>query len=374
MAEEGQQLQERTESATPKRREEARKKGQVPRSKDLVSAVLVFGGTLLLFWLGTKMLLQLKVIMAQSLSVSRQDLFDISAPSRLLGAALGDFLWMIFPFILLTLILSVLGSILLGGLVFSEETFSLKGERLDPLKGLQRIFSLHGLFELAKSLLKTIVVVGVSILVLWFSRDSFWALSSGSLGDALVHMVGFLQSGFLWIAASLVLIAAVDVPYQIWEHERKLKMTLHEVREELKETEGSPEVRQRVRQLQREMARRRMIAEVPKAQVVVTNPNHYAVALHYDADTMKAPKVVAKGIDMVALNIKSIALEHNVPVVEAPMLARVLYKHCGLEEEIPTLLYIAVAQVLAYVYRLNQTGSSEPFTLDESTIPMELIQ
>jgi len=187
-------------------------------------------------------------------------------------------------------------------------------------------------------------------------------------------MVGFLQSGFLWIAASLVLIAAVDVPYQIWEHERKLKMTLHEVREELKETEGSPEVRQRVRQLQREMARRRMIAEVPKAQVVVTNPNHYAVALHYDADTMKAPKVVAKGIDMVALNIKSIALEHNVPVVEAPMLARVLYKHCGLEEEIPTLLYIAVAQVLAYVYRLNQTGSSEPFTLDESTIPMELIQ
>jgi len=320
------------------------------------------------------MLLQLKVIMAQSLSVSRQDLFDISAPSRLLGAALGDFLWMIFPFILLTLILSVLGSILLGGLVFSEETFSLKGERLDPLKGLKRIFSLHGLFELAKSLLKTIVVFGVTILVLWLSRDSFWALSSGSLGDALAQMVDFLQSGFLWIAASLVLIAAVDVPYQMWEYERKLKMTIHEVREELKETEGSPEVRQRIRQLQREMARRRMIAEVPKAQVVVTNPNHYAVALQYDADTMKAPKVIAKGIDMVALNIKSIALEYNVPVVEAPMLARVLYKHCRLDEEIPTLLYIAVAQVLAYVYRLNKMGSSEPFTLDESTIPMELIQ
>lgn len=374
MAAEEQQLQERTEPATPKRREEAKKKGQVARSRDLTSAVLVFGGTLLLFWLGSKMMVQLKTVMAQSLAVSRQDLFDGMAPGRFLGAAFADFLWMIFPFLTLALVLAILGSVLLGGLVFSEETFALKGERLNPISGLKRVFSLRGLFELGKSLLKTFIVFGVSVLVLWLHRDDFWAMGVGNLGDAIASMASFLQVGFVWIAASLILIAALDVPYQIWEQERKLKMTIQEVREELKETEGSPEMRQRIRQLQRDLARRRMMLEVPKAQVVVTNPEHYAVALRYDSESMKAPKVVAKGVDMVALNIKTVAKAHTVPVIEAPMLARALYKHCKLEAEIPALLYIAVAQVLAYVYRLNQKGQVEPFVLDESTIPVELVQ
>src|SRR5690606_30563123 len=229
-----------------------------------------------------------------------------------------------------------------------------KLERMNPLKGLGRMFSAHGLVELVKSILKALVIGSLAAFAVWRERELVFAFTSMPLESAIPQFFHELLFAALLIVSGLALVAAVDVPFQLWQFRRRMRMTRDEVKRENKEQEGDPHVKARVRSIQREMARRRMMAEVPKADVVVTNPTHFSVALKYDTAQAGAPMVVAKGSGEIALRIRELAAEHKVPLLEAPPLARALHAHCELGEAIPAQLYTAVAEVMAYVYRLNQ--------------------
>jgi flagellar biosynthesis protein FlhB len=260
---------------------------------------------------------------------------------------------------------AMLAPLLIGGWNISAEALAPKWDRLSPLAGLKRMFSIQGVLELCKSLARFGVVAVVAVLVLWIQADELLALGREPLHFAIGHALGIVGWALTALAGSLVLIAAVDVPLSLWQHHRSLRMTKQEVRDENKETEGNPEVKGYIRSRQQEVARRRMMQDVPKADVVVTNPTHYAVALRYDEHRMRAPVVVAKGQDLVAARIREIAGEHGVPILEAPPLARALHAGCNLGDEIPARLYVTVAQVLAYVYQLRaarRTGAAPPAT------------
>jgi flagellar biosynthetic protein FlhB len=243
--------------------------------------------------------------------------------------------------------------------------------RLDPLQGLSRIVSLQGVVEMLKAIIKTALIGGVAAWVVWSNIGAVLGLVAEPLNSGMVHLVRLAGSSFLIMAGSMTLVAVIDVPFQVWDHGRKLRMTREEVRQENRETEGDPQVKQRIRSQQREMARRRMMSEIPKADVVVTNPTHYAVALRYQGDAMHAPQVVAKGSHLLAQRIGEIAREHKVPVLEAPPLARALYRHAELGDEVPAALYTAVAEVLAYVYQLRrQQESGGPLPLPPGVLPV----
>jgi flagellar biosynthetic protein FlhB len=239
---------------------------------------------------------------------------------------------------------------------------------------MKRIFSLHGLAELVKALAKFLFLGGVSALLVWTEFEHFVRLATMEVGPAMAAAGRLLGWTTLVVASSAIFLAIVDVPFQLWDYKRQLKMTQQEVRDELKDTEGRPEVRSRIRQLQREVARRRMMEEVPKADVIVTNPTHYAVALRYDASRMQAPVLVAKGTELIAANIRKVGNAHGVPIVEAPLLARSLYFNVELGDPIPTALYLAVAKLLAHVFQLRaarQQGEAAPGVPD-FPIPDEL--
>ncbi len=281
---------------------------------------------------------------------------------------------MLLPFFLVVAVLAVASSVALGGATFSGESLTPKLSKLNPLKGLKRLFSLKGLVELFKALAKFILVGSTTGLVLWNTLDSFLGLSQMELGQAISEMGSLIGGSFVLIASTLILIAMMDVPFQLWEHKRQLKMTKQEVREEMKDTEGRPEVRGRIRNLQREIAQRRMMEEIPKADVIVTNPTHYAIALRYDQEKMMAPEVVAKGSGIVAANIRRVGLEHKIHMVESPMLARAIYFNTELGEAIPAGLYLAVAKILAYVFQLRiyrTDGGLKPEIPTDLTIPEE---
>ncbi|RMG29718.1 MAG: flagellar biosynthesis protein FlhB [Gammaproteobacteria bacterium] len=347
--------QERTEQPTEKRRRDARRKGQVPRSRELntVLMLLVASGALLV--LGDDMVTQLGQVLQEAFRVDRHDLHRAATVVPALGAALRTGFLGILPFLVLMGVVAVGASLALGGWVFSAEALAFRPEKLDPVRGLKRIFSARGAMELAKALVKFVLVGAVGVLLLrgWFAE--MLGLGSEDVARALAHAGHLLAWGFVLLSASLVLVALFDVPFQLWEHTRQLKMTRQELRDELKDTEGKPEVRSRIRQLQQEAARRRMMEAVPEADVVITNPTHFAVALKYEEQRMKAPRVVAKGRGLVAQRIREIARAHDVPLFSAPPLARALYHTTELDAEIPAGLYLAVAQVLAYVYRLRAT-------------------
>jgi flagellar biosynthetic protein FlhB len=238
-----------------------------------------------------------------------------------------------------------------------------------------RTFSWQGAIELAKAVLKTVLLGGVLVAVLWDQAETFALLAAQPLPGALVDMVGLLRAAFVAVMLVLLLVVVIDVPFQLWQHAKQLRMTREEVRKEARETEGSPELRGRIRQLQRDMARRRMMAEVPRADVVVTNPTHYAVALRYQEGRMRAPEVVAKGAREVAERILETAREHSVPVLQAPPLARALHRHAELGEAVPAALYGAVAEVLAWVYQLRLArdyGVAAPARPEELEVPAEL--
>ena len=372
MAEE--QAQERTEEPTPKRLREAREKGQVPRSRELNTTLVLLTGAFAFFFSGPFMLSRLEALVIEGFSIDRATIFDTQTLPAVLFSALGDALLLLAPLLAFLLLAAVLGPLSLGGWAFSAEAVKPKLDKLDPIKGLGRIFSLKGLMELVKTLAKFVVVTAAAALVLWMSEGELLQLGGQSLGTALEHTAQMLLWGFFVLTGVLVLIAAVDVPFQLWEHHRQLRMTRQEVKDELKETEGNPEMRARVRQIQREMAQQRMMAEVPKADVVITNPTHFAVALKYDQHRSAAPRVVARGADLVAKEIRSIALQANVPVFEAPPLARALYWNTRLGQEIPAELYLAVAQVLAYIYQLREfrRGGAYPQPPTHLEVPPEM--
>lgn len=367
--------QEKTEEPTAKRLDDAKKKGQIARSKELNTMAITLIGGMALVGMSGSMGDGLSEIMTSNLTIPRADMFDPLAMTRRLIASIQDALLMLAPFFVVVVVVAVFSSVALGGMAFSGEALTPKLSKLNPIKGLKRLFSMKGLIELTKAMAKFFLVGGATALVLWLTLDSFIGLSGMDLAPAIGELVNLIGWAFVLISSTLILVAAVDVPFQLWDHKRQLKMTRQEVREEMKDTEGRPEVRGRIRQLQREMATRRMMEEVPKADVIVTNPTHYAVALRYNQMRMNAPVVVAKGTELVAANIRRLGAEHEVPIIESPALARAIYFHTELGEPIPAGLYLAVAKILAYVFQLRAYvpgQGSKPVVPDELQIPDEL--
>ncbi len=366
--------QDKSERPTGKRLADARKKGQAPRSRELNTLALTLGGVVLLLAFGPRYAEGLMTTMRVNFRVARADLLDPATLLDHLVGGLRDALLLLAPFFAAMLAIAVLASIALGGFHFSTQALVPKFSKLNPLAGFKRMFSTKGLVELLKAVLKFLLIGGVTVLVLWHDADRLVALGTADVRVAIGEVFDLLASATLLLASTLLLLAVIDVPFQLWEHHRGLRMTKQEVRDEMKDTEGRPEVKGRIRQVQREMAQRRMMAEVPKADVVVTNPTHFAVALRYESG-MTAPRVVAKGADQVAARIRELAGEHQVPVVEAAPLARAIYFNAEVGETIPAALYLAVAQLLAYVFQLQawrEEGGERPAPPDDFPVPGEL--
>jgi flagellar biosynthetic protein FlhB len=350
MAEE--QFQERTEQATPKRLKDAREKGQIPRSKELNAAAIMIAASASLFLLGSHLSTGITGILSQGLTLPRAMIFDTSMLTVQLAATIRAGILLITPFLAICAIVAIASATLLGGWSFSVKSMAFKPEKLNPVEGIKRLFSLKSLMELLKTLGKFLVVGMAAVLMLKTLAGDFLQLSTESIRPALAHTAWLCASALLLMSSALVLIAAIDVPFQLWDHAKKMRMTQQEVRDEHKETEGKPEVKSRIRSTQQEMARRRMMEDVPKADVIVTNPTHFSVALKYD-ESMRAPRVTAKGADLMAHQIRKVAMANNVPMIEAPPLARSLFATAEIGQEVPTQLYASVAQVMAYVYRLR---------------------
>lgn len=351
--------QEKTELPSEKRIREAREKGNVPRSRELSTAAVFGLGVAALLALGGGLSARALDWMRGALS---PDPALVGAPGRLFGHAgelvLG-FMWILAPFLAVTLLACFVSPVLMGGLNVSSKSLVPDLKRLNPLSGLKRIYGPEGLAELLKSLLRVVLVGTTAALVLVPGLPRLRAMPNQPLEQAAGNGLQFALWLMLATAAALMLLGLMDAPYQKWNWRRKLKMTRQELREELKESEGRPEVKGRIRQMQQQMAQRRMMEDVPTADVIVVNPTHYAVALKYDPD-MRAPRIVAKGLDELALRIREVGEAHRVPLVEAPPLARVLYRDGEIGQEIPVKLYAAVAQVLSYVYQLRRWRPGTP--------------
>ena len=366
---------EKTEAASARRLEQAREEGQVPRSRE-VGTFLVLVVAAAAFWLvGPWMVQRVAGIFRRGLILDH----GLATEPKLMLVRLADIsldtLLSFSPLFGALIIAALLSPFFVGSWNFSPKALQPDLSRLNPLKGLSRLVSWNGLVELIKAVVKSSLVGGVAILVLWSESGDLLAMFAQSVEVALSSAGRLLSFSFLAIVSAMLLIVLVDVPFQIWQYHDKLKMTREEVKKEGRELEGNPEVKGRIRQLQREAARKRMMAAVPAADVIVTNPSHYAVALAYKAG-MGAPKLLAKGMGEVALKIREIGAEHAVPTVEAAPLARALYRHAEPDREIPVALYGAVAEVLAYVYQLSswrEAGGSYPLPPRAIAVPAELV-
>lgn len=345
---------ERTQPASPRRLEQAREDGEVALSQELNTFALLAVAGMSVWILGGEILSGLIGLMRSALTLTADDVFQTGQMLRLLGEHGGTGFRAIAPVLTAAFLAALIAPLLLNGWLFTLKPLQPKFSRLNPLAGMGRIFSLHGLVELAKALAKVLMVGGVAALVIWSSLDAVVSLSQESTLSASLHAARLVGWTLLVTIGGMALIAAVDVPYQLWNHAKKLRMSPEDLKREARESEGDPQIKARIRNLQREAARKRMMAEVPKADVIITNPTHYAVALSYRENSMRAPRVVAKGQDLTAQRIRELAGEHRVPIVEAPPLARALYRHAELGDEVPESLYTAVAEVLAYVFQLRR--------------------
>jgi flagellar biosynthetic protein FlhB len=350
--------QERTEKPTARRLEKAREEGQVPRSADLTAAAVLLVAAASLHFLGGSIGTAFLGIMRSGLSLGPGVALDPRLALPTVAAELQRAFVVCAPVLGLTLIAALIAPLALGGWNLSFGALAPDFGRLDPIAGFGRFFSARGAIELGKAFGKFLVVAAIAVAVLREESPRMLALGTAPLAVGIAQAANLASDALLAVSGGLVLIAAIDVPLQLWQHSKKLSMTREEIREEMKESEGSPEVKGRIRRAQRELARRRMMHEVPKAAVVVVNPTHFAVALRYEEGRMRAPLVVAKGTDLIAARIREIATEHAVPVFEAPPLARALYHNVEIGGEIPASLYVAVAQVLTYIYQLKAASAS----------------
>lgn len=368
--------QERTEDPTEKRLSEAREKGQVPRSQELTTVMVLMSSAIAMLFLGERIVESLTTVMTESFTLERKWLFDTSAMLQRLWEMIGIVGFDLLMFMAVTMVAAISAPALIGGWNFSAQAMGIKPEKLSPLRGLKRMFGPQGLVELGKALGKFLLVGGISTFVLWGLRDQLLTLGRQEVEVALAQLGYIVLWGFLAVCASLLLIALIDVPFQKWNHTRQLRMTKQEVKDENKETEGDPEVKGRIRRMQIELSQRRMMEDVPKADVVITNPTHYAVALQYDQSKNGAPVVLAKGSDFMAQQIQLVANRHEVAVLQAPPLTRAIYHSTEIGEQIPSGLYIAVAQVLAFVFQLrryrNQGGRKPHLNPEDLPIPDDL--
>jgi flagellar biosynthetic protein FlhB len=344
---------ERTEEPTPRRLQQARERGQVPRSQELGNFATMIGGSAVLVASGAHLAAKLADLMRGGLEIDAASVADPESMLTRLGADLVESLLLLLPMFAALVIVILAAAVALGGWNFSPQALSPDFTRLSPLAGLRRLFGLRGVSDLAKALLKCAVVGAVCAAVCMHLFQDVIALGHMTPKAAIGRGAGLLAWAFVCLCASLGVIAVIDVPLQIFQFNRSMRMTRQEVRDEAKDSEGRPETKRRIRQMQQQLARRRMMHKVPTADVVIVNPTHFAVALKYDSAKMRAPRVLAKGVDLVALNIRRIAEEHRVPIFESPRLARALYRSTDLDKEIPTALYMAVAQVLSYVFRIR---------------------
>ncbi|KFX70208.1 flagellar biosynthesis protein FlhB [Pseudomonas taeanensis MS-3] len=366
---------DKSEEPTEKRLRESREKGQIARSRELNTLAVTLAGAGGLLASGGSLANALLEIMRGNFTLSREVIMDEHSMGLWLLASGQIALDALMPLFFALLIASIVGPIALGGWLFSAQAMAPKMSRMNPFAGLKRMFSAKALVELGKALGKFIVILAVALVVLSIERDDLLAIAHEPLESAILHASMVVGWSALWMACGLILIAAVDVPFQLWDNKQKLMMTKQEVRDEYKDSEGKPEVKQRIRQLQREMAERRMMQAVPQADVVITNPTHFAVALKYDPSKGSAPVLLAKGGDFTALKIREIAQEHQVMLLESPALARAVFYSTELDQEIPAGLYLAVAQVLAYVYQIRQYQAGKgkrPAPLPDLPIPSDL--
>lgn len=346
--------QEKTEEPTSKRKQQAKDEGQVPRSRELSSAAVLIAGAAYLFFLGDQLVNALVRVFKFNFRFDRMAGFDHHLLINYFVGSILEVAFALAPLFLVLMLATVVPPFLMGSWNFSTKSFMPQFSRLNPLKGVKKMFSLNSLVELIKTLAKFIVVALVAIGVLYFQHERILALANLPFEESIYHGVEIVIFSALIIVCSLLIIVVVDVPYQLWNHNKNLRMTKQQIKDEYKDTEGKPEVKGRIRQLQREMAQRRMMSNVPQADVIITNPTHYSVALKYDAKSNRAPIVLAKGADHVALKIREIANHYEIVVLQAPPLARAIYHHAEVDGEIPEGLYLAVAQVLAYVYQIDQ--------------------
>lgn len=374
MAEENEEGQEKTEEASERRLEKAREEGQVARSRELTTMAVLMGAAIALLVFGSGLGAALERLMRHSFAFDRQSAFDTDQMAIFLYQSLIEAGLGVLPIMIILLIAAIVGSVAIGGLLVSGKAITPQFSRINPFSGLKRMFSMNALVELFKAIAKVGLVLTIAILILQIRREDLLSIAQEPTKMAMIHALWTISWSFLLLSAATILIAAVDVPYQIFDHNKKLRMTKQEVKDEYKDTEGKPEVKQRIRQLQRDMANRRMMQDVPKADLVITNPDHYAVALKYDQKTMVAPVVLAKATDEVAMKIQEIAREYKIEIVRAPPLTRAVYHNTRVGDEIPAGLYVAVAQVLAYVFQLRRyrKGQSPRPGMPDMPIPEEL--
>ena len=374
MAEENDNSQEKTEEPTPRRLEKAREDGQTARSKELatMSVLLAGAGGLLMF--GGSLGAALESIMIDAFTIERAAIYDTRHMSVQLILSAKAAAFALSPILIMLLIAAIAGSIGIGGLLFSAKAIAPKANRMNPIKGLGRMFSMRSLIELVKAIAKVALVLAVAILILNLRTDNLLSIAEQPIVPAMAHVVWTLAWSFFFLSCATIIIALIDVPFQIYDHQKKLRMTKQEVKDEYKDSEGKPEVKGKIRQLQREMAQRRMMQDVPTADVVITNPTHYAVALKYDQMSMGAPVVVAKGADEIAFKIMEIARENKVEILRTPPLTRAVYHNSDIGQEIPDGLYMAIAQVLAYVFQLRQfrKGRGDKPGMPDFPIPPEM--
>jgi len=367
--------QDKTEDPTEKKVKDSRADGQIARSKELTTLVVMLMGAGGLLMFGSDIALMMSELMRDNFTISRETLIDQSYMGKALLSSGMHALIVVLPFLIAMLVAALVGPIMLGGWLFATKSLMPKFSRMNPAAGLKRMFSPHALVELLKSFGKFLITLAVALVVLNNERKDLVAIAHEPLEQAMIHSLMVVGWSSFWMACGLIFIAAADVPFVLYEAHKKLLMTKQEVRDEHKNSEGSPEVKQRIRQLQREMSQRRMMASVPEADVIITNPTHFAVALKYDPEQGGAPMLLAKGTDLVALKIREIGAHNEILILESAALARSIYYSTELDQEIPAGLYLAVAQVLAYVYQIRQFRAGQgkrPDPLGDIKIPPDL--
>lgn len=344
---------EKTEPASQRRLEQAREEGDVPRSREVATFTVLMAAGAGLWVSGSGLVRELSRMLTSGLSLTREQVFNPDILATRILVDVVNVMLACLPIAVAVMVVALASPLLVGGWLFSAKAFTPNFMKLNPLTGIGNMFSTNSLVELVKAIIKSVIVGVVAWMVISRQQQEAIGLMMEPLHMGSVHVLNMLGFSFMVIVGALGFIAAIDAPYQMWHYANKLKMTRQELIQESKESDGNPQIKGKIRQLQREMAKKRMMQEVPTADVVVTNPTHYAVALKYGEGSKGAPRVVAKGTDEVAAKIRELAKEHRVAILEAPPLARALHKHTEIGDEIPPRLYAAVAEVLAYVYQIK---------------------
>ncbi len=347
-------FQERTEQATPKKKQEAREKGNIPRSNEVNSAVILLISGLGFVIFGKHMFNGIKVFISSIFRDFGTIELTVNNMPQLAQDAGIAFAFILGPFLLTIMVAGVAANVIQSGVTISTQSIEPKLEKISPISGFKRLFSLRSFVELIKNVLKMTVIVIVGYITIKGEMDEFFKLVNQDISQ-ITAFIGSLSLKLIFrVGMVFILLAILDFAYQKYEYEKNLRMTKQEIKEEMKQSEGDPLVKSRIRAIQREQARNRMMSDVPTADVVITNPTHYAVALKFDSNKMSAPIVVAKGMRKIALKIREIAKENDIPIIEKPIVARLLYKTAEVGHEIPVELYQVVAEILAQVYQMKK--------------------